>query len=885
MYGSPPIGLEIRNAIWAYNQPDATLGQSLFKQYTIFNKSGYVLDSMFIAQWADPDIGSFGDDLQGVDTTRELGYAYNYFSTDSDFDAFDLSPAAAGYDYLQGPLVDGQPGEDRNRNGIDDASDYGAFNLKRVGPGKINLPLSSFGYQPTTFGDPGPFGDYEATEELYNLLNGYFAVDFSTPPQPFLTGSGPNQGQPTKFPLSGNPFSETGDLDGVGDNPAPGDRRMLMSSGPFTMQPGDVQQIIIALVGGITLEESGDNLTAILQLWQNSDFAQFMFDNLFEVTPAPPAKPVAVAIPMENAVMLDFGADLEAVKETEENSNPTGFNFEGYNIYQLPSANATLEQATKITTIDKKNSIKRIRAPRFVSALGEIVDVTIQSGNNSGIRRYFLVDKDYINNSPLYAGLEYHFAVTAYNAKDSNGDGLIDSDMPDPAIESALNVLTVIPQGDKPGERRAVVGSFAEVDASGATSDGAVSVRVIDPTTLTGHHYEVRFTVNNDTSLAEPRQKTWKLTDVSEGVIVAENQQQLSSLRDNEDAPFYDGFQIKVSGPPPGINTQRPGPFGDIPGSNNGWNWTNGDRWLSAWNWGGISFFSGLSNGVDFLGSTLIAGEEFVDVELRFAGDTQANQPDRWSEGYVYNRSADYEFSGIGSMPFTAWNSETDEQLIVCFVEDANEGNTNLIWDMGWNGTAFSASGGREYILITNTPYGSGPNPADPLYSQDAIIMGGIPCLYAIWPTSRGSRPYLHESFDLQVFASNVNTGDDVFRFTTDAIEFDEQQAREDIKQINVFPNPYYGYNSEATSAFNSYITFTHLPQEAVIRIFTIGGNQVVKLKKNDESQFLRWNMRNKVGLQVASGLYIAHIKLPTINAEKVLKFFIIQGDEIPEVF
>jgi len=884
LYGSPPIGLEIQNVIWVYNQPDETLGQMLFKQYTLINKSGYLLDSMFIGQWADPDVGQFTDDLMGVDSLRGLGYAYSGFSTDNDFSAFNLPPASVGYDYLQGPLVDGKPGEDRNRNGIDDASDFGVFNFKPVGPGKINLPLTSFGYQPQSWGDPGPFGDYESTEETYNLLNGFLPSDFSNPPTPFTVGSGPNRGQETKFPLSGDPFGETGDIDGVGDNLAPGDRRMMLSSGPFDLQPGESQQVLIALIGGITEGENSNNLTAITQLWQNSDFAQFMFDNRFEVIPTPPADPVVKAIPMENTIMLDFGSDLVAVKATEEVTPPAGFFFEGYNIYQLPDANATLEQATKVATFDSDNDISRIRAPRYVAQLGEIVDVTIQSGTNTGIKRFFIAEKDYINDAPLYAGLEYYFAVTAYNAKDSNGDGLVDKDMPDPALESALNILTVIPQGDKPGERSAVYGSLVDIDASGVSSDGEVLVRIIDPTRLTGHDYEVSFVTQNDSPMV-PLQRTWTLTDVTENRIVADNQFQLLSLAGNEDAPHYDGFQIKVAGHPPGINTRRPGPFGDIPRDNNGWNWTNGDRWMSGVNWGGISFFGGLSNGADFLGSTLALGEDFDDVELLFAGDTQANEPERWSEGYVYRRDNGYAFAGIGSMPFTAWNTETGERLIVCFVEDAIEGSANMTWDMGWDGSSFAPNGGHEYLFITNTPYGNGPNPTDPLYSQDGIVEDSIPCMYAIWPQSRGSRPYLLESFDMQIFASNVNTENDIFRFSTQAIEFDALQARLDIKQINVFPNPFYGINSEATSAFNSYITFTNLPQEAVIRIFTIGGNQVVKIHKNDESQFLRWNMRNKVGLQVASGLYVAHIELPAINAEKVLKFFIIQGDEIPEFF
>jgi len=883
LYGSPSIGLEIRNTIWAYNQPGATLGQLLYKQYTIINKSGYVLDSMFLSQWSDPDVGQFTDDLVGSDSARSLGFAYSGFLTDNDFDAFGLPPAAAGYDFFQGPLVDGVAGQDLNRNGVDDADDFGIFDLQRVGPGKINLPQLSFGYfaAGSAISDPGPFGDYEATEEWYNLLNGFLPNDFSTPPTPFTVGFGARRGQATKFPVGGDPVSQTGDIDAFGDNLAPGDRRLSMSAGPFTMNPGDVQQMTVALIGGIVTQDGGNNRNAVAQLKLNDDFAQFVFDNLFQGIPSPPADPVVTAIPFENTIMLDFGSNTEAVAATEAPDLLLGFDFEGYNIYQLPSANATRDQATKVATIDVDNTISTINAPQFVPSFGDIVTVPVQNGTNTGIKRFFVLEQDYINGTPLYAGNTYYFAVTAYNAKDTDKDGIVDSDVPEPSLESAINLITVVPQGDKPGERRAVAGSFAEINLDDVSSDGAISVQIIDPTALTGNTYGVSFYAQTDTLSPNAGSDVWRLTNETTGDIIVDDQLQLASLVGNDDLPFYDGFQLKVSGPPTGINSTRPGPFGDIPDGNNGWNWTNGDRWVSGVNWGGISFFNGMSNGADFFGSTITNGADFDDVELLWAGDTEANQPDRWSQAHTYTRSSGYVYAGLGSIPFAAYNTETGERLTVGMVQDANDGSANNIWDMGWDGSAFAANGGREYIFIMSDAYESN----DALYQQDAIVFGGVPCFYAIWPQARGSRPYLLESFDFQIFASNVNTPNDVFRFTTAATSFSEETARRDIDNINVFPNPYYAYNPEETSRFNRFVTFTNLPNEAVVRIFTVAGTQVRKLDKNDDSQFLQWNLRNQANLPVASGFYVAHIELPGLNAEKVVKLFIVQGDEILDAF
>jgi hypothetical protein len=80
-------------------------------------------------------------------------------------------------------------------------------------------------------------------------------------------------------------------------------------------------------------------------------------------------------------------------------------------------------------------------------------------------------------------------------------------------------------------------------------------------------------------------------------------------------------------------------------------------------------------------------------------------------------------------------------------------------------------------------------------------------------------------------------------------------------------------------------VTFNNLSPVAKIRIFNLAGHLVRTLDKNDNSQFLRWNLANEANFPVASGMYIAHIEatLPADGSTvtKVLKFAIIQEQEI----
>ncbi len=255
--GSPPMGLEIQVTLWGYM--DGTANEdAVYKRVRFINKSGFPIDSMFMSIWSDADIGNFSDDLAGCDSVQSFGTIYNGFTHDELFNLYGILAPAIGYALLQGPAVPAG----------------GNFNNSRQG---LNfLPMTSF--YPNASGDvvPSPaLSNYDGTLQWYDIMNGYIPGASPGTRFRFRHGAGPNKGKETGFPLNGDPFRHTGDIDGVPDNSQPGDRMMILNSGPFTMAAGDTQDVVYALVGGIT--PGGDNTTVYEQTKLNMQTVRFFY--------------------------------------------------------------------------------------------------------------------------------------------------------------------------------------------------------------------------------------------------------------------------------------------------------------------------------------------------------------------------------------------------------------------------------------------------------------------------------------------------------------------------------------------------------------------------------------------------------------------------------
>jgi hypothetical protein len=919
LYGSTPIGLELQITMWSYNQPGATLGQLIFKKYTLINKSGFDVDSMFVSQWSDPDIGIYTDDLAGCDISRSLGYAYSGYLTDGYYTDFGLPPAAMGYDFFQGPLVDGVAGQDLNLNGVDDAADYGIWNLKKVGPGKINLPMTSFLYfaAGSAISDP-PLADYDGTLQWYNMLNGYIPTVDLANPTCYTVGNTPGA-ECTKFPLSGDPFAGTGDVDATLDNLSAADRRIGMCSGPFFMANGDTQEVVVAVVGGIVPEVGGNNVNAVEQMKINDDFAQFVYDNLFQALPKAPQAPRVKVTELDGMIVLDWGSDSAAVAATEAPDPVLGYSFEGYNVYQLPTATAAKSQATLVATFDAVNLVRTIRGKKFVAAFGDIVEVPIQKGTDNGIKRYLTLEKDYITDKPLNNGNTYYFAVTGYNYNP-------DPDVPERTLESGLTAIIVIPQPTVPGVRyTGEPGQEIVPDHSTGAGEGQVQVTVIDPAATTGHEYQIYFTEDTDTNSATYGTLLWNVKDVATGRVKVSNQIQMATLDETDTQPIFDGLQVKVTGPELTFTsfqvTQNaagvldPPEIGCFAFNSNGFPlWLGTDRpdrtrqQTNGSGWGIHTGETGDASFEWFVTRTTQSGARWsqispYDFEIRFNEDT-----DNWGlEPSAFNGAANVAIP----VPFELWNigvatpddASDDYRLFPYLIDN----NANGAFDL--SGIDHSLSGGDNdpetdwfywvkpaditpgeagYNVIRDDAVNNtaghvylGPTTAgtDVMRRMVLVNWNGGSVSDATFPANvNAAMPEAGTVF--RITSAKPNSVNDTFAFTAPTVTQSNTTAAADVAKINVFPNPYYAYNPSEPDRFTTFVTFNHLPVKATVRIFNLAGVQVRKLEKNDPTQFLRWNLRNERDIPVASGMYIAYIDMKDLGKEKVVKVMILQQQE-----
>ena len=208
-----PLGIEVTQSVFAFNR-SGPLANVVFVKFLLSNESSAALDSIYFSFWGDPDVGNAFDDLVGCDRSLDMGYAYNATNADPVYGA---TPPAVGFQLLQGPMVPGS------------GSPLGMTAFARYVNG----------------GDPRTAG------ESYNLLRG-LARDGSA-----VHENDDPLAPVTTFQVTGDPITGTGWLD-----TSQGDKRILVSTGPFHMEPGEFQEIIVAIVVG----QGSDRLTSIADL-------------------------------------------------------------------------------------------------------------------------------------------------------------------------------------------------------------------------------------------------------------------------------------------------------------------------------------------------------------------------------------------------------------------------------------------------------------------------------------------------------------------------------------------------------------------------------------------------------------------------------------------
>jgi len=253
-YHTDPLNLEVQLLAWAINDDTTPLGKTIFLYYTIINRGSDTIEDAYVGLWADTDLGYASDDESACDTTLNLTYGYNGIDIDEIYGA---SVPALGVCLLQGPAV----------HSFGDTAFQ--FMHKPIQNAKLLNMTSNTAYYSgiVDYGDPEY--TYSGAIKLHGNLQG---LDRYGNPR-----VDPTTGLISPFMNSGDPITNSGWLQNLYLPPC--DPRIMLGSGPFSMESLDTQQVIYALIIG----HDKTRLESIMDLKCNTNFVRGIFDSEFKI--------------------------------------------------------------------------------------------------------------------------------------------------------------------------------------------------------------------------------------------------------------------------------------------------------------------------------------------------------------------------------------------------------------------------------------------------------------------------------------------------------------------------------------------------------------------------------------------------------------------------
>jgi hypothetical protein len=236
-----PMGIEVQGMAYAYGCPAVVNGHNeltytTFYDYKIINRSSSSYHDVFVGMWSDADLGQYADDYIGCNVPDNYGYIYNGDSNDDTgfgVQGYGAYMPAQGFNVVKGPLANAGDGVDNNNNGVIDEPNE-------------DCKMNKFTYFENSLpGIPAGVTDPQIAQEYYNYTTGFWKDG-----TPFTCGGNGYGGSvPTSFVYPSNTYTNgpcgtaTWDETGV-----PGDRRLIVSSGPFTLNAGQMQEVEYAFV-------------------------------------------------------------------------------------------------------------------------------------------------------------------------------------------------------------------------------------------------------------------------------------------------------------------------------------------------------------------------------------------------------------------------------------------------------------------------------------------------------------------------------------------------------------------------------------------------------------------------------------------------------------
>jgi hypothetical protein len=920
------LGLELEARFFQFNNPLAE--DIIFLVYTVTNVSPRDLDKVYFGMFGDPHVGGasdFADDFAGfigpLDTNfpfpaRNMLYAY-------DQDGRGQSNKVTGYfgyKFLESPTLS-TDGKDNDGDQLIDESPFNDAGVFAFGPigifgqpqlhwsgdedGDWNAEFDDVGIDGIANTKDHGEGDGKPSQLFYIDTNNNGRYDLGEPSSEAqlvgmrFAGSEPNFGfrdiaesdqlgltsfNALLYATNNVPRNDelmwekmSGTLDST-EIEQEADNVFIYGCGPFKLASGESQRFSVALL-------MGDNLQDLVQ---NAETSQQVFEADYRFA-KPPLKPRLTAVPGDKKVTLYWDTAAESSFDPflarGTNQPAKGYDFEGYKIYRSEDYSFA---NTKIIT--DQNGLPFLSDPlrnaRGVPAQFDLVNeysgfspveyrgrgVNFNLGDNTGLVHSYVDSNNVIN------GKRYFYAVVAYDHGDNTllippteTQRTIDRDAVTGQFTFDVNTAMVIPGPPAAGyvPPKLDNGNIARVNGN---ATGKVEVQFIDPLQVQeGKQYELQFTAGskpNDPpvySVADlkPRTISFAARDTVFADLPIEHLiPGTLTLRDASgatvDPSLYEVNYVdgRIRGKTVGV-------------LRNGAIYTATVQYYPVYNSAGLSredfnpVFDGVKVFVQNDATALDAarsgwkvnqtGTNFTykvaistinlrakpypgDIELRFT------KYDTLPGGKLVN-PADTSFTNIVSN-FRVFNLETGRELD-WHVNESNAALRNRQWD--W----------QEKIHLFQPG-----SRIDPMYEVQFDV-----------PPNQTAK-YPGEGDVFLFFSRKPFDPGDKYSFKTEAAKFDKEAAKDKLANVYVVPNPYVAFGGGEIAAARvgerdeRRLEFRNLPEKCTIRIYTITGELVDTIEKNDQRDFAVWNVLTLESQATAYGVYIYHVDAPGVGTK-----------------
>lgn len=343
-------GIEIHGMAYAYDCPsDSAINNTIFINYKIYNRSQFLLLDTYAGFFVDFEIGPGQEEYIACDVERGSFYVYNgddFNESRNGAEGYGAHPPAQGVVFLKGPK--------KNNDGIDNPL---TTNISAA-IAQDGIPYAGLG---VGYGDGIPDNEYLGMEHFINFNIDNDPINGEPPGivQQWYYLQGKWGGVSGGFPMSwggdgtgladgvvgavASSYLYPGDSDpllwstgGVSATPTswsemsegnvPGDRSgSIGSTGPFTMQPGDMKELDLALVFGRDYQNTGNTAAIVVMQERIDSIRSYYLDDFQSVC----------------------GGVLASVNKVEEQENnlqvyPNPFNNQFMVNYKLDNATAQL---------------------------------------------------------------------------------------------------------------------------------------------------------------------------------------------------------------------------------------------------------------------------------------------------------------------------------------------------------------------------------------------------------------------------------------------------------------------------------------------------------------------------------------------------------------